>query len=466
MNITDTIFRGVKIIETSYFGDNRGWFTESYNKERFKNFGIDIEFVQDNHSFSAQKGIIRGIHFQNNPKSQSKLVRCTRGKILDVIVDLRKGSDTYKKWIAIELSEENKKQVFIPKGYGHGFVTLTENVEIQYKVDEYYSKEYDRSIRFDDPELNIDWKTKSPILSDKDKNAPFLKDSDVNFTIKVLVTGAKGQLGYDVLKRLNELGLEAVGVDMDDFDITDENETLNNISRINPDVVVHCAAYTAVDKAEEEKDKCYAVNVQGTRNIAIACKKIDAKMLYVSTDYVFDGEGENPFDEFDRTNPINYYGYTKAEGENVVKELKDKYFIVRTSWVFGINGNNFVKTMLTLSKTRDEIKVVNDQIGSPTYTPELAKLICEIIQTNKYGIYHGTNEGFCSWYEFAAQIFKIFGRDTKVIPISSEEFPTRAKRPKNSRLSKNMLDKNGFSRLPDWKKSLEDFKTQYLTLGE
>jgi len=457
MKVINTPFRGVKIIETDYFGDHRGWFTESYNKERFEQFNITDNFIQDNHSFSSQKGILRGIHFQNNPKAQSKLVRCTKGKILDVVVDLKKGSDTYKKWIAVELSEGNRRQLYIPKGYGHAFLTLTENVEVQYKVDEYYSKEHDRSIRFDDPDINVDWGISSPILSEKDKNAPLLKDSDVNFTIKVLVTGVNGQLGYDVVQRLKRLGIDVIGVDINDFDIVDKESTLNFIKSANPDVVVHCAAYTAVDRAEDEKDKCYKINVDGTKHIAMACKMIDAKMIYISTDYVFDGSGSTPFDEYDNVSPINYYGFTKAEGEKIVKELLEKYFIVRTSWVFGENGNNFVKTMLRLAETRNELKVVNDQIGSPTYTKDLAIFLCDLLQTDRYGIYHATNEDFCSWYEFACEIFNLTNKDIVVKPIKSEDYPTKAVRPKNSRLSKRMLDENGFKRLPSWKDALNRY---------
>jgi dTDP-4-dehydrorhamnose reductase/dTDP-4-dehydrorhamnose 3,5-epimerase len=181
MKVEKTKLEGVLIIEPKVFGDDRGWFTESYNKSRLKEFGIDVDFVQDNHSFSSQKGTLRGLHFQNNPNAQSKLIRCTRGKVLDVAVDLRKKSSTYKQWIAVELSEENKKQFFIPKGFAHGFLTLTDNVEFQYKVDQYYNKESDRSIRYDDPEIGVDWQSDNLILSDKDKNAPYLKNSDVNF---------------------------------------------------------------------------------------------------------------------------------------------------------------------------------------------------------------------------------------------------------------------------------------------
>jgi len=451
MKVIKTIFKGLPVIETDVYGGHRGWFTENYSKNKFAEQGIDTVFVQDNQSYSAQKGTLRGIHFQTNPMAQTKMIRCTRGTIIDTVVDLRKGSDTYKQWYSIELSAENKKQLYIPKGFGHAFLTITEDVEVQCKVDEYYSKECDRSIKFNDPEIGIEWGIENPIFSQKDLNAPLLMDSDVNFSIKVLVTGVKGQLGYDVVKRLNVLGIENIGVDRTDFDITDKEQTEAYILNCKPDAVVHCAAYTAVDKAEEDQDLCYAINVDGTRYIVEACKKINAKMVYISTDYVFDGEGTEAQEEDKTTEPIDYYGYSKEQGELVVKELLEKYFIIRTSWVYGKNGNNFVKTMLKLGQTKDEISVVNDQFGAPTYTPDLAVLICDMLQTTKYGTYHGVNEGYCSWYEFAVEIFKQVDINIKVNSIPTSEYPTRAKRPLNSRLSKEMLDKNGFDRLPEWK---------------
>ncbi len=457
MKITKTKFKGLKVIETDIYGDHRGWFTESYTKEKFRDNGIDVDFVQDNQSYSAQKGTLRGIHFQTRPKTQTKMIRCTRGAIIDTVVDLRKGSDTYKQWFSIELSADNKKQLFIPKGFGHAFLTMTDDVEVQYKVDEYYSSEHDRSIRFDDPELSVRWGIEAPILSEKDLNAPFLKDSDVDFSIKVLVTGVKGQLGYDVVKRLDALGIEHVDVDIDDFDLTDKEQTEAFILNCKPDVVVHCAAYTAVDKAEDEKEKCYAVNVEGTKNIAGACKLADTKMVYISTDYVFDGLWTEPQPEDKTTKPVNYYGYSKEQGEKVVREILEKYFIIRTSWVYGKNGNNFVKTMLKLAESRDELNVINDQIGAPTYTPDLAALICDILQTTKYGTYHGVNEGCISWYNFAVAIFEKAGIEMKVNPIPTSEYPTRAKRPLNSRLSKSKLDQNGFNRLPKWEDALDRY---------
>ena len=255
--------------------------------------------------------------------------------------------------------------------------------------------------------------------------------------MKVLVTGAHGQLGYDVINRLKDSNIEYLGTDKDLLDITDEEQVKKVIREYKPEVVIHCAAYTAVDRAEDEKEFCYAINVTGTQYIASVCQEIDAKMVYISTDYVFDGEGDKPFEVTHKPRPINYYGQTKYEGELEVQKILEKYFIVRISWVFGSHGNNFVKTMLKLGKEKDEISVVSDQIGSPTYTYDLAVLLVNMISTDKYGIYHATNEGYCSWYEFACEIFKQAKIDIKVHPIKSEAYPTKAKRPKNSRLSKS-----------------------------
>ncbi|PKL26958.1 MAG: dTDP-4-dehydrorhamnose 3,5-epimerase [Firmicutes bacterium HGW-Firmicutes-15] len=453
----------LKVISGNKFTDSRGWFTESYNKRQLAEQGIGVEFVQDNHSYSACKGTLRGIHFQKEPKAQSKLVRCTRGAILDVVVDLRKGSATYKQWWSYKLSAENCKQLFIPKGFGHAFVTLEDDTEIQYKVDEYYSKEHDRSIRYDDPELAIDWQVKAPILSEKDLAAPPLADSDADFSITVLVTGAQGQLGHDVLGQLEERGIRGVGADIGDFDITDGGSTEAYINSLKPDVVVHCAAYTAVDMAEDERELCRKVNVIGTANIAESCKRIGAAMVYISTDYVFDGSGDRPWAEDETVSPLGIYGETKAEGELAVRKTLDKHIIVRTSWVFGKNGSNFVKTMLRLGRERDKVRVVDDQVGAPTYTVDLARLVCDMLQTNRYGTYHATGEGWCSWASFAEKIFALTGVQATVVPVPSSEYQTKARRPLNSRLGKDRLDKNGFERLPHWQDALERFLKE---LGE
>ena len=275
--------------------------------------------------------------------------------------------------------------------------------------------------------------------------------------MKVLVTGAKGQLGYDVVNELKKRNHEAIGVGSDKMDITDGASVEKIFKETKVDAVVHCAAYTLVDAAEDNKGLCMKVNVEGTKNIAKACKKIDAKMIYISTDYVFNGEGEKPWEPEDECAPLNVYGISKYEGELAVEKYLDKYFIVRIAWVFGINGKNFVKTMLNLGETKDEINVVNDQFGSPTYTYDLARLLVDMLESEKYGKYHATNEGVCTWYEFAKEIFRQAGLDMKINPVSSNEFPSKAKRPYNSRMSKDKLEKNGFVRLPSWENALKRY---------
>lgn len=272
--------------------------------------------------------------------------------------------------------------------------------------------------------------------------------------MKVLVTGVKGQLGYDVVNELEKRGLEAVGVDIQEMDITDADSVNSVIGEAAPDGVIHCAAYTAVDAAEDNVEICRKVNAEGTQNIANMCRKLDIPMIYISTDYVFDGQGERPWLPDDERAPLNVYGQTKYEGELAVQNTLDKYFIVRIAWVFGLNGKNFIKTMLNLGKTRDHLTVVNDQFGSPTYTYDLARLLVDMIQTDKYGIYHATNEGICTWYEFACEIFRQAGIDVQVTPVTADQYPAKAKRPSNSRMSKDKLEENGFERLPSWKDAL------------
>ena len=272
--------------------------------------------------------------------------------------------------------------------------------------------------------------------------------------MRVLVTGAKGQLGTDVMAELKSNNIEAVGIDREELDIVDAKACEEFFDKANAekriDAVIHCAAYTAVDKAEDEQELSYNINALGTKNIATACKKFYMKLMYISTDYVFNGQGERPWEPDDERQPLNVYGKTKYEGELFVEEIAKKYFIVRIAWVFGIAGNNFIKTMLKLAKERDSLTVVDDQIGSPTYTADLSKLLVSMIQTDKYGRYHATNEGYCSWYEFAKEIFKVAGVTINVAPVDSSAYPAKAKRPANSRMEKKKLDEMGFKRLPSW----------------
>lgn len=274
--------------------------------------------------------------------------------------------------------------------------------------------------------------------------------------MKVFVTGVKGQLGHDVVNELEKRGHTAIGVDIEEMDITDKDAVKRVITQVSPEAVIHCAAYTAVDAAEEQVELCRRVNGLGTENIAEVCKELNCKLMYISTDYVFNGQGTRPWEPDDEREPLNVYGQTKYEGELAVEAL-EKYFIVRIAWVFGVNGKNFIKTMLNLGKTRDHLTVVDDQIGSPTYTYDLARLLVDMIETEKYGRYHATNEGVCSWYEFACEIFKKAGIEVAVSPVSSNEYPAKAKRPQNSRMDKSKLKEMGFEPLPTWQDALERY---------
>lgn len=275
--------------------------------------------------------------------------------------------------------------------------------------------------------------------------------------MRILVTGVKGQLGFDVVNELKKNNIEAVGVDIEEMDITDAAAVKKVITESKVDGVIHCAAYTAVDAAEDNEEICRKINAGGTKNIANVCKELDIKMMYISTDYVFNGQGETPWQpDCKDYKPLNVYGQTKLEGELAVSETLDKYFIVRIAWVFGVNGKNFIKTMLNVGKTHDTVTVVNDQVGTPTYTYDLARLLVDMIQTDKYGYYHATNEGgYISWYDFTCEIYKQAGYTTKVVPVTTAEYGvSKAARPFNSRLDKSKLVENGFEPLPTWQDAL------------
>jgi len=273
----------------------------------------------------------------------------------------------------------------------------------------------------------------------------------------IIVTGITGQLGYDVADELDRRGEKFIVTTRNEIDLTDEKSIKEFIAKTKPDAVIHCAAYTAVDKAESEAELALTVNGLATRYMAEACRDVNAKLLYPSTDYVFGGDGNTPYEVTDEKSPCNVYGRSKLLGEDSVRAINRRNFIVRISWVFGKNGKNFVKTMLNLANTHKKLRVVADQVGSPTYTKDLAPLLVDMVHTDKFGTYHATNEGFCSWAEFAAEIFKLAKKDVEVEMIRTEDYPTPAKRPFNSRLSKKSLDAAGFSRLPDWQDALKRY---------
>ena len=273
----------------------------------------------------------------------------------------------------------------------------------------------------------------------------------------ILVTGSTGQLGSDVVKELLKRGYSTLSPNRSEFNLCSEDSIRNYILNSNCEAIVHCAAYTQVDKAEDEKDLCIKINATATKHIAKCAKILDIPMIYISTDYVFDGTKDGKYTENDETNPINIYGESKLAGEKYVQEILDKYYIVRTSWVFNINGKNFIETMLRLSKANNQLSIVNDQIGSPTYTRDLSRLLVDMLETSKYGLYHATNEGYCSWYEFADTIFKLANINIDIKAINSNEYASRAKRPLNSKLSKDKLIEYGFKPLPHWEDALKDY---------
>lgn len=280
----------------------------------------------------------------------------------------------------------------------------------------------------------------------------------------ILVTGVNGQLGHDVVLELESRGIPCKGVDIDSFDLTDKAQTDRFVRAFQPTAVIHCAAYTNVNGAEEDKELCMKVNVEGTKNLAETCKYLKCKLIYISSDYVFDGSGDTPWNVDDETGPLNVYGESKLEGEKAAR-INPKTFVVRTSWVYGLNGNNFVKTMIKLGRIKAELNVVADQIGSPTYTKDLAKLLADMVLTTKYGTYHATNEGFCSWAQFAQAIMKETNLACRIVPVYTVNYPSAAQRPLNSRLSKISLDFASFKRLPEWHNALERYLAELAESG-
>jgi len=469
MNKIETNLKDCYILEPKRFGDERGYF-ESTTKESLEELGFSRIFQVSN-SLSG-KGIVRGLHFQKDPYCQAKVVRCHRGAVLDVVVDMRKDSPTYGKWTSVELTPENGRMLYVPRGFAHGFVSLKDDTLFEYYVDNLYKPRMEGGILWNDPALNINWNQifkqygiEEPVLSSKDKVRVGINECDVEFNRrprKFLITGFKGQLGYDIARELEERGeTDYLALDIDEMDITDRDQVMRIVTSYKPDVIFHCAAWTAVDKAEDMKDKVKAINVDGTANLTDASIEVGAKMIYMSTDYVFDGKKEGLYKETDPVNPMSVYGETKYQGEEEVRR-NPNHFITRISWVFGINGNNFIKTMLKLSETKDKLNVVDDQVGSPTYTRDLSNLLVEMSYTNKYGTYHVNNDGYCSWAEFADYIMRSNDKKTIINPVTTEEYleltgTKQAYRPRNSKLDKSKLVENGFEMLPSWQSATDRY---------
>ncbi len=466
MKKIETNLKDCYILEPDRFGDERGYFSPYFIDKNLEKLGFK-KVVQTNRSKSS-KGVLRGLHFQKNPKCQAKIVEVIKGSAVDVVVDLRVDSPTYGQYTTVKLTEDNNRQLFVPRGFAHGFIALEDNTIFQYLIDNDYAPKMEAGIIWNDKDININWDKimkengiDKPILSDKDQIHPSLKDNPVKFkreSCKYLITGYNGQLGYDLKRELLKRGVDKSNIlatDIDDMDITNKKQVEDVVSRFKPDVIFHCAAWTAVDKAEDMEDRVRSINVDGTRNVVDASVKVGAKIVYLSTDYVFDGTKDGLYEPDDEVNPKSVYGKTKFEGEEEVRK-NPNHFIARISWVFGINGNNFIRTMLKLSENHDELNVVNDQIGSPTYTVDLSRLLVDLSQTDNYGTYHVTNEEYCSWADFAKYIFEINHKRVKVNEVSTEEYLNisgikQAYRPRNSKLDKSKLDEIGIDRLPSWK---------------
>ena len=456
----ETGIEGLCIIEPTVFGDNRGFFLESYSKKEFEEIGITEEFVQDNHS-KSKKGVLRGLHFQTK-HSQGKLVRVIKGSVYDVAVDIRKGSKTYGQWYGIELSAENKKMFYIPAGFAHGFLTLEDETEFQYKCTDIYAPQYDSGIMYDDKDLNIDWKLEEYgiielTLSEKDKKHQSFKEYTESYQGDyVLLTGANGQLGQDFQKLFDRLGVKYIATDYQELDITNKEKVREYIDNNNFTIVINCAAYNNVDKAEEEVEKCYALNVYAPKNLAEICKEKNIIFVTYSTDFVFDGEKEIPYIEEDIPNPLSIYSKAKLEGEKYSLEY-EKTFLIRTSWVFGMGNNNFCKQIITWSKDRDILKIVDDQISSPTYSRDLAEFSWELIQTDKSGLYHFSNSGEASKYEQAEYILKKIAWNGKLERAKTDDFPLKAKRAKYSKLDSSKIERVVSKKIPHWKEGIDKF---------
>ncbi len=455
---------GIKVVRPRVFEDNRGFFLEVYNKKELKKRGITAEFVQDNHS-KSKKGVLRGLHFQTK-HSQGKLIRVVKGKIYDVIVDIRKNSKTYGKYFGIELSEENRVMLYIPKGFAHGFLTLEDNTEIEYKCDEFYYPKYDSGIMYNDKELNIDWKLEEYgieeiTLSEKDKKHQSFKEyTDGYQGDYILLTGANGQLGQDFQKLFDSLGIRYVATDYNELDITDREKVKGYIERNNFTIVINCAAYNNVDRAEEEVEICYELNTYAPKNLAEICKERGIIFVTYSTDFVFDGEKEIPYTEEDIPNPLSVYSKAKLEGEKYALEY-EKSFLIRTSWVFGMGNNNFCKQVINWSKDRDVLKIVDDQISSPTYSKDLAEFSWELIQTDKYGLYHFSNSGEASKYDQAKYILKKIEWQGSLERAKTSDFSLPAKRAKYSKLDSSKIEKIVNKKIPHWKEGVDRFLEDY-----
>ena len=467
----ETGIAGLYILEPTVFGDERGFFLETYSKKEFEEIGIFDEFVQDNHS-KSKKGVLRGLHFQTK-HSQGKLVRVIKGSVYDVAVDIRKDSSTYGKWYGVELSAENKKMFFIPKGFAHGFLTLEDETEFQYKCTDFYVPQYDSGIIWNDKDININWnfekyglKEKDIVLSEKDKKHQSFKEYTEKYIGEnVLLTGADGQLGQDFQKLFDKSGIKYTATDYKELDVTNKEKVKEFVNSNNFTMIINCAAYNNVDKAEEEPEKCYALNSHGPKYLAEICKEKNIVFVTYSTDFVFDGEKEIPYIEEDIPNPLSIYSKAKLEGERYSLEY-EKSFVIRTSWVFGMGNNNFCKQVINWSKGKDKLRIVDDQISSPTYSKDLAEYSWKLVQTDKYGLYNLSNDGEASKFEQAQYILKKIGWSGILERAKTMDFPLPAKRTEYSKLDSSKLERVIDKKIPHWKSGIDRFLEEMKKKGE
>ena len=443
MKAIKTEIPGVVLLEPEVFGDARGYFMERFSQRRFDELVGPVRFVQDNES-KSRYGVVRGLHFQKGEYAQAKLVSVVRGRVLDVAVDIRRGSPTFGRHVAALLDGENKRQLFIPRGFAHGFAVLSDEAVFQYKCDNYYAPGSEGGIAWDDPALAIDWR---------------LPAGGIRQTMNILVTGANGQLGRE-MQRLSAVSPNNYTfTDVAELDVTDAGAVRQAVAQTRAEVIVNCAAYTNVERAEEDEEAADRLNRGAAENLARAAEANGATLIHVSTDYVFDGTAHLPYTEDAPTAPLGVYGRTKLAGERAVAESGCKYLTFRTAWLYSEYGNNSLKTMLRLTAEKERLNVVFDQAGTPTYAGDLAMTIFSIVEGGYFagneGLYHFSNEGVASWYDFAAEIAAAAGHDKcRIRPCRTAEFPTKAARPAYSVLDKSKIKETFGLEIPHWRESM------------
>ena len=425
------------LLEPEVFGDARGYFMERFSQRQFDELVGPVRFVQDNES-KSHYGVVRGLHFQKGEYAQAKLVSVVRGRVLDVAVDIRRGSPTFGRHVAALLDGENKRQLFIPRGFAHGFAVLSDEAVFQYKCDNYYAPGSEGGIAWDDPALAIDWRLPAGeiLLSEKDR-----------------------RLGRE-MQRLSAVSPNNYTfTDVAELDVTDAGAVRQAVAQTRAEVIVNCAAYTNVERAEEDEEAADRLNRGAAENLARAAEANGATLIHVSTDYVFDGTAHLPYTEDAPTAPLGVYGRTKLAGERAVAESGCKYLTFRTAWLYSEYGNNFLKTMLRLTAEKERLNVVFDQAGTPTYAGDLAMTIFSIVEGGYFagneGLYHFSNEGVASWYDFAAEIAAAAGHDKcRIRPCRTAEFPTKAARPAYSVLDKSKIKETFGLEIPHWRESM------------